>query len=114
MGLKREEERQLASPQRELFASAKPQPKLRVTSAASNSAAKAIRLQVHKGMRIPPDSIISQVFNGAQEFASFSAVENLQWWSSSRGALLPPLSVVVEAIKVRDAVWAIITPAGNS
>lgn len=114
MGFKREEERLLQSPQRELFASPKPKSQFRVLSTASNDAAKRRGLRIHKKMRIPTQSIISQVFSGAEEFSCFSAVENLQWWSSSRGTWLAPCEVVIEAMKVRERVWAIVTPTPNS
>lgn len=110
LALKNEEERLLYSPQRELFPSAKPRRQLRVVSSTSNAAAKALRLRIHKKMRVPTESVVARVFNDAAEFSCQSAVENLLWWNSSGGTTLPRLPIMVEAMKVRDRAWAIITP----
>lgn len=113
MGFKREEERALKSTQCELFPAPKPVPQLRVVSAMPNPAARDARLAVHHNMRVPEASIIATVFAEGLEFEAVSAEENLNWWRSSDGKVLSHAQVQIEAMKVRDRVWAIITPRSS-
>ncbi len=82
MGFKNEEECALASPQFELIPAEKPVAKLRVISAVANSPAR----DIHR---------------------SLFADENLNWWQSA-GKALRHADVRVEALRVRDRVFAIL------
>ena len=110
MRMKRAEERFVASGQGDLFPAAAPIPQLRVSTAASNAAARQIGLVVHPNMRIPSASVIARAFTADDEFLSFTAVEDMQTWTSSRGGHMTARPVMVEAMRVRDQVWAIVTP----
>jgi hypothetical protein len=111
MGLKRNEERMATSAQTDLFPFPKPVPHLRVLSTASNKAARIVGIKVHRNMRVPRASIIARVFSDPEDFNCLTAPENLKWWTTSHGEHLTPMTVSVEAMKVRDRVWAIITPS---
>jgi hypothetical protein len=110
LGLKRGEERALNSGQQEFFPQPPPVAQLRVRTAISNSRARRLGLKIHSNMRVPQTSVIASVFNGADEFNSELAFENLNQWAISKGTHLPPTAVSVDAMKVRDHVWAIIAP----
>lgn len=114
MGFKRSEERALNTPQGELFAGLKPVPQLRVAVSIPNVAARSAGLAVHQNMRVPEASVIGHVFSGPTEFESRVARENLNWWRSSDGDALGHAPVHVEAMKVRERAWAIITPVTAS
>lgn len=109
MGFKRDEERTLSSTQIELFPVAVPVAKLRVISSIPNSAARSAKLAIHQKMRVPEASVIAKTFANNIEFEAVSAEENLNWWRSSDGKALQHGAVQVEAMRVRDRVWALIT-----
>jgi len=109
MGLKKEEERIVNSLQGELLPSVKPIPQLRVMSAISNTTARAMGIRIPNNMRVPKGSIISKAFTNEVEFKSVTADENLNLWRSSNGSGLNHARIHVEAMRVRDRVWAIVT-----
>jgi hypothetical protein len=108
MKYKAAEERELASGQGELIPSEKPKPALRVSRAGANSAARARGLHIPKNMRVPAGSIISLAMREEEDHAPRLAVENLNWWRSSDGTALQHASVRVEALRIRDRVFAIV------
>ena len=111
MGFKREEERSLHSQQAEFFPRPTPIPRLRVRTAIPNDPAKRSHFKIHSNMRVPVESVISSVFSDNDEFHAQFALENLDQWHTSAGTALPSAPVTVDAMKVRDHVWAIIAPA---
>lgn len=113
MGFKREEERAMQSGQTEMFPTPKPVPQLRIVSAMPNPAARDARLMVPNNMRVPLASIIASVFADGLEFEAASSEENMNWWRSSDGKVLSHAHVQIEAMKVRDRVWAIVTPLSS-
>ena len=78
-------------------------------SAVSNDAARTLRVKIPNNMRVPKGSIISKAFNSNDEFVPVKADENLNLWTSSDGSGLNHARVRVEAMRVRDRVWAIMT-----
>ena len=110
MGFKREEERAMSSGQFDLFPTKKPLPQLRVLSAMPNRAARDAKLKVHPNMRVPEASVIAETFAQKAEFEAISAKENLHSWKTSDGDALQHTHILVEAMKVRNEVWAIVTP----
>ena len=62
-------------------------------------------------MRVPETSVIAKTFAGGGEFEPHGANENLNSWRTSSGEELENIRVRVEAMKVRDEVWVIVTPA---
>ena len=100
------------SAQSEFFPVEKPEQQLRVSS-FSNEAARAIGLTIPHNMRVPKGSIISEVYESSAEFDSRFADENLNWWRSSKGGPLRHANIRVEAMKVMDRVWAIVTLNGG-
>jgi len=109
MGLKKEEERLANSLQRELLPSVKPSAQLRVMKAFSNDAARSKRIKIPYNMRVPKGSIIFKAFSGEAESESTKADENLNLWRSSDGSGLNHAHVRVEAMRMRDHIWAIVT-----
>ncbi len=110
MKLKRAAERALKSGQFNFFPVEKPVPQLRVATAVGNDAARATGLAIHPNMRVPTASVIAAMFGHGNDFTSQSADENLGWWGTSDGKVLQSASVRVEAMKVKDRVWAIVSP----
>ncbi|HVF71028.1 MAG TPA: hypothetical protein VM940_05415 [Chthoniobacterales bacterium] len=113
LGLKKAEERALNSEQQEFFPQPPPVAQLRVRTAISNGPARRLGLKIHSNMRVPGTSVIASVFNRDDEFNPEFAFENLSQWATSGGAHLPPTPVSVDAMRVRDHVWAIIAPTNN-
>jgi hypothetical protein len=109
MKFKRSVERALNSGQFDLFSVEKPTPQLRVISAMANENARDAGLIVHPNMRVPLKSVIFSAFLNGAEFQSALVEENLNWWDTSDGKVLPARSVLVEAMKVRDQVWALLS-----
>jgi hypothetical protein len=114
MALKKTEQRRLQSPQIELIPIEPPKPRLRVVNSMANAAARRISLQVPRYMRVPSRSILAKVFKGDVDVVTqpAEADENLAWWTSSDGGALAPMQVNIQAIKIRDHVFAIISPTG--
>jgi hypothetical protein len=113
MGLKKTELRRIQSKQMNLLPEAPPKPKLRVLSSMSNLAARQISLQIPRFMRVPSRSILTRIFKGETNSLTTSgeAQENLIWWTSSDGGALSPAQVNIQAIKVNDRIFAIVSLA---
>jgi hypothetical protein len=59
---------------------------------------------------VPSPSIISKVFRDEALSDSSVAQENLADWTCSDGTALAPLSVEIQAKKILDQVFAIVSP----
>jgi hypothetical protein len=99
----------MSSRQGQLFPVAPPIPRLRVVSTIANGAARSAALQIHRHMRVPTSSIISTVFFDSALWRG-SATENLHDWTSSDGGALFSVQVTVEARKIGDQVFAVVSP----
>jgi hypothetical protein len=113
MGLKKTEQRRIESKQIELLPTKPPKPQLRVLSSMSNAPARQMSLQIPRYMRVPSRSILAKVFKGETDLANVyeEAEENLVWWTSSNGGALTPMQVRIQAMKVRDRIFAIVSLA---
>jgi hypothetical protein len=113
MGLKKTELRRIQSKQMNLLPEALPKPQLRVLSSMSNLAARQISLQIPRFMRVPSRSILTSIFKGKTDplTTAGEAQENLVWWTSSKGGALSPAQVNIQAIKVNDRLFAIVSLA---
>ena len=86
-------------------------PKLRVIQSYTNFAARNARIYIPPHMRVPHDSVITQVhsfsLSSIQNYVT--ATENLNSWSSSNGKSLPEQVISVEAQNFGERVYAIVT-----
>ena len=82
---------------------------LRAVNVTVNRAAERTGMTIHRNMRIPGGSVITQVFEDG--LTSLEAEEDLAWWTSSSGSGLTPQPVTVKARYRRDAAEALIVPA---
>jgi hypothetical protein len=88
-----------------------PQRTLRAVRASSNMAARRTGLHIPFNMRVPERSVISEVFHHG---GSVSAIEDLGWWTSKSGTVLPARRIRVEARRAGDSVEALVTiPKGH-
>ena len=110
LGLKQDQKRALKDTQLQLIPARPPKPCLRVLRSMSNIPARKTGLLVHKNWRVPGYSIIAKVFNSELE-TNGEAVENLGSWKSSDGSSLKYVNVVIQARKIQDRVFAIISLA---
>ena len=62
---------------------------------------------------IAAGSVIAVAMREEEDHASHLAVENLNWWRSSTGTALRHAEIRVEALRIRDRVFAIIRILGN-
>jgi hypothetical protein len=113
IALKKSERDQLNSPQRYLFPLARPTPQLRAISAIANEAAKKVSFYIPANMRIPKSSIIAKLFVEQEPMLrTGEALENLKDWTSSDGSSLPTRRVSVQARKIHDEVFALVSLLG--
>ncbi|HUA68219.1 MAG TPA: hypothetical protein VMA13_06700 [Candidatus Saccharimonadales bacterium] len=110
LGLKQSQKRALQDGQLHLLPSKPPKPCLRVLRSMSNNPARNTGLLIHKNWRVPGYSIIAKVFNSDAEIVGES-VENLGSWKSSDGSSLKYVNVLIQAKKVQNRVFAIISLA---
>lgn len=108
MGYKKAEKDALTSGQYELFPTEKPVAQLRIASAVPNPAARGKGIMIPKNMRVPIASVITTALNVEEDHQAILARENLNWWRTSDGTALQHAAVKVEAIRLRDRVWAIV------
>ena len=108
--LKKEEERLVNSGQYLVFPQEKKmlEKKFRATKVQSNNPARQSALLIFKNMEVPDESIIKRVLDNPEPGQVFSNVENLNWWKSSKGRL-GDYDVYVEAKKIGDTVWALVS-----
>jgi hypothetical protein len=92
-----------------------PKAELRILNSMPNAAARRIGLQVHKNMRVPQRSMLSELFKAEDkpDFDSVHAVERLGQWTTSDGDVLPDFEVHVEGIRVQGKVLALVTPTDS-
>ena len=107
LALKANEERQLDQTPFLPAVVASPKHVLRATHLTINDLARDLNLGLFRNMRVPAESVITQVFRGASDEAS--AVEDLSWWES-KGVHLPPRRVRVVARRGFEGVDALILP----
>jgi hypothetical protein len=104
---KKSDERRLAQP--DLGFLEKPTPELRISHITSSTSSGALGNLLHQNMRVPPTSVIHQVFSDEALFEA-DAVENLNAWETKKDGHLPNHRVRVYARSRRDAVEALIVP----
>jgi hypothetical protein len=111
MGLKKSEQEEMESGQVRLFPNELPVEKLRVKAIFANDRATKRGLRVHKNMRVPDSCVISTVFHcsNVSDYASFSAIENLNAWETSTGKRLADIEVTIQSIRVRNKAYGLIT-----
>jgi hypothetical protein len=83
---------------------APPAAKLRISTTPTTSASAPATLDLHQNMRVPTNSIITHVFNGAPPGET---LEDLSWWDVS-GRHLSPLPLRVVARRSGAGVEAIL------
>ena len=105
--LKAGERRSLA--QRRFVFREQPAAVLRAVNVTVNRAAERAGMTVHRNMRIPQESVISQAFESGA--SGLEAREDMAWWVSSSGPGLAPRPVTVRARRRGDAVEGLIVPA---
>ena len=109
LALRKYDERAIRNGHCDLFSDYAPKPSLRAVQVTSNDAARKKAIFIHRNMRVPAISVIASAFDENVEHNRWSADEDLAWWTTSDGTSLEPLPVHVEATRIRDRVWAIIS-----
>lgn len=105
------EARAARSPQQAFdFARVEPKFDLRAVSVATNEAARKSRLAIHRNIRIPEDSVITQAFEspGSEDFCQR---ENQDWWETSKNGALPALPLRVQAARRGGFVYGLLQQA---
>jgi hypothetical protein len=113
MGHKKEQLVKLDESQLKLFAVDEPEAKLRLVRVTANDQAKLRRLRFDRNMEVPGESIISRLFREAvQDRGSGEAAggESLAIWQHSDGRSLGTTTVIVEARRLKDRVYALVRP----
>ena len=105
-GLKAHERRSLA--QGRLPFHDGPAAVLRAVKVTSNRAAERVGMTIHRNMRVPKQSVITQVFEDG--LIRLEADEDLAWWTSSSGCGLAPRPITVKARRHWEAAEALIVP----
>ena len=82
---------------------------LRAVKVTANSAAERVGMTIHRNMRVPEQSVITQVFE-EDSLISLEADEDLAWWTSSSGHGLAPRPITVKARCRWDAAEALVVP----
>lgn len=109
-GLKKQEERMLKSKQNLLFSEEGEifVEKFRAKQVQSNNYARQQRMLIFSNMEVPKDSVIFKALESFNSDQIISDFENLDFWESSKGCLAD-FDVYIEAKKMRDNVWALIS-----
>ena len=110
LAFRKSDERAIRNGQKDLFSCDAPKPDLRAVQVTSNAPARQRAIYIPKNMRVPVSSVIFKAFEENTEHARLWNNEDLAWWSTSDGDCLRQLSLYVEAMRVRDRVWAILLP----
>lgn len=109
-GLKKEESRQAIQGGFDFVTL--PVPVLRAVKITVNEAAKKKNILIYPNMRVPERSVIYAVHNGETDYAE--ALEDLSWWETSSGDVLPKIKVMVKARNYwGDNTYALIIPKFN-
>ena len=106
-GLKRSEWELVNNPG--LFPELRPVPELRVLTVGGNEAARRARLRIHRNMRVPETSMISQIFNDPAINGDVRASESLSTWVTSGGGAIDNRTAIVEARRRGDSIIALIS-----
>lgn len=106
-GLKKAESRSFAL-QNSFDFNAVPVPALRAVKITVNEAAKEKDIRIFPNMRVPERSIIHTVHNGGIDYAE--ALEDLSWWETSSGDVLPEQKISVKAKNYWGDTYALIIP----
>lgn len=106
MQLKPTEARSLRSPQLTFIDDPLPKEKLRVVTVFPNDRASAAGFKIFQHMRVPPESVIAQVYN-ENRVGSVGAYEDQATWESG-GRHLPSLPLHVEARMFGSVVYALL------
>jgi len=85
-----------------------PVPALRAIKVTVNEAAKESNIIIFENMRVPLHSIIHTVHNGETDYAE--ALEDLSWWETSDGDVLPKHKILIKAKKFWGDTYALIIP----
>jgi hypothetical protein len=109
LGHKAHESRVISDRQAQFFPTAQPRRQFRVQSAIQNRAARGTALRIHKNMRIPLSSIVAKVFRDEGGGDTATARESLGTWGCSDGSRLASLDVEIQAKKIADQVFALVT-----
>lgn len=106
-------ERRRSAAQQDLgsaFSLPAPQEKLRVVQRSGNAASSSGLLKIHNNIRVPPESIITSVYESLIDWEE-QATEDQAWWERSRDGRLPTLPLFVRAIRRGSHVYAMVSPA---
>lgn len=88
-----------------------PVPALRAVKVTINEAAKGNGIMIYPNMRVPECSIIHGVYNCENDYAE--ALEDLSWWKTSSGDVLPQQEISVKAKNFWGDTYALIIPKFN-
>ena len=108
-GLKKSESRQVI--QSGFDFNVLPVPALRAIKVTVNEAARAKNILIYENMRIPERSIIYYVHRGETDYAE--ALEDLSWWETSSGDILPKQKILIKAKNCWGDTYALIIPQFN-
>jgi hypothetical protein len=87
----------------------RPVAQLRVINVSPNDLAREEGIFIPTRFRVPKESVIAQALHS--EVRTLRASENLESWSSSSGKTLRNRPVLVEARRIREHVFGLITPS---
>lgn len=89
--------------------SRRPQPTLRVLRSMPNGPARDIGMLIHKKRRVPDTSVIAKLYaaGAIENFAE--GEENLETWTASDRTTLGDFDVQIQARKVQDRTFAIVS-----
>ena len=104
-GLKKSERRQAIQSS---FFDDLPLPVLRAIKVTANEAAKEKGITIFENMRVPEHSIIYDVHSGRAGYAE--DVEDLSWWKTSSGDVLPKQKIMIKAKNYWGDTYALIIP----
>ena len=85
-----------------------PVPTLRAIHVTANDRAREMGMVIYENMRVPERSVIHRVFSEGINYEE--AEENLCWWETSNGTILPEYRVRVKAKTSWDSVDGLIIP----
>ena len=108
-GLKKSERRQAI--QNSFDFNILPVPVLRAIKVTVNEAAKDKNILIYENMRVPEHSIIYAVHKGDTDYAE--AMENLSWWETSDGVILPKHKILIKVKNYWGDTYALIIPKFN-
>lgn len=84
------------------------EPKLRAIEVIGNEAASEKGLWIYRNMEVPRESVIQDAILDESALVVYRRVENLEWWTHSRGHL-NAMDIFVEAKRTGNRVFALIS-----